>query len=336
MDQHQISNKNGNNSQGDSLAEGDLGLSAALGFTNTTTNNSNNNNNNESLENSNSDKDENDTVDDSFENNINKICYNCDTISNEANSTPKGLLCNDCYNYWKQTGLMKPDNYNWSATSGKLVLAPNNSNNNSNKVTANLSKQNGYGIKNNNSTHNRYITMNNSNNQDQINSNNNNSAKEARNYFKSLRKPPKGIYLNYEELVNLAETDSTQIFDNLNRQLLKLKKEIQFNKQNQSDLLNELANMENFKGTIDNCLLQIDQNQTITKEWTEREVMLALQGYQTYGDNFEAISQVIGSKTESNVRTFYNYHKEHFNLNKSAQVTNPVLLLLLTTFYIFL
>lgn len=55
-----------------------------------------------------------------------------------------------------------------------------------------------------------------------------NNSREAKNFQKSLRKPPKGIYLNYEELVNLVEVDSDQTFDMLNKKLYCLKKEVYF------------------------------------------------------------------------------------------------------------
>lgn len=55
-----------------------------------------------------------------------------------------------------------------------------------------------------------------------------NNSREAKNFQKSLRKPPKGIYLNYEELVNLVEVDSDQTFDMLNKKLYCLKKEVLF------------------------------------------------------------------------------------------------------------
>ena len=46
------------------------------------------------------------------------------------------------------------------------------------------------------------------------------------NFHKTLRKPPKGIYLNYEDLLNLAKTESNEAFEILNRRLNSLKKEV--------------------------------------------------------------------------------------------------------------
>ena len=52
------------------------------------------------------------------------------------------------------------------------------------------------------------------------------NTKEAKNFQKNLRKPPKGIYLNCDELVDLAKIDSKYTFDMLNKRLFSLKKEV--------------------------------------------------------------------------------------------------------------
>jgi len=57
--------------------------------------------------------------------------------------------------------------------------------------------------------------------------------------------------------------------------------------------------------------------------WTPNEISLALQGFNKYGDDFEAIAQVIGSKTEGSIKAFYNYYKENFALDKLI-LNNPV------------
>ena len=46
------------------------------------------------------------------------------------------------------------------------------------------------------------------------------------NFHKTLRKPPKGVYLNLEELLNLAQNEINEIFEVLNRRLNSLKKEV--------------------------------------------------------------------------------------------------------------
>jgi len=59
-----------------------------------------------------------------------------------------------------------------------------------------------------------------------------------------------------------------------------------------------------------------------TPSWTSREIGLVLQGLNKYGTDFNAISQVLGSKSESSIKSFYQYHKEHYNLEKL--IANPV------------
>ena len=51
-------------------------------------------------------------------------------------------------------------------------------------------------------------------------------SKDAKSFHKSLRKPPKGIYLNYEELVELAKDDTRKVFNQLNRRISALKKQV--------------------------------------------------------------------------------------------------------------
>jgi antitoxin component HigA of HigAB toxin-antitoxin module len=57
--------------------------------------------------------------------------------------------------------------------------------------------------------------------------------------------------------------------------------------------------------------------------WTPNEIALVLQGFNKYGEDFEAISQVIGSKTDASIKAFYNYYKENLNLDKLI-LNNPV------------
>ena len=51
-------------------------------------------------------------------------------------------------------------------------------------------------------------------------------SKDAKNFHKSLRKPPKGIFLNYEELIELLQTNNKKIFNQLTRRVDSLKKQV--------------------------------------------------------------------------------------------------------------
>jgi hypothetical protein len=54
----------------------------------------------------------------------------------------------------------------------------------------------------------------------------NSISKEARNFHKSLRKPPKGIYLNHDELVELGQSDCEKMFDQYDKKIFFLKKQV--------------------------------------------------------------------------------------------------------------
>lgn len=216
---------------------------------------------------------------------ITKICSNCDLITDDLQSTPKGVLCNACYSYYKNTsGLMRPDNLN-------IINGALNSDQSDNDLF-NKRTQN---------------------------------AKEARNFQKSLRKPPKGIYLNYDELVNLAEFDSNIIFDMLDKRLFSLKQEVQSNKQSITSMIGELANEDDKNGVIEidhELLKALESKSVATPAWTPHEISLVIQSFNKYGTDFNAISQVLGSKSESSIKAFYQYHKENYNLEKL--ITNPM------------
>lgn len=53
-------------------------------------------------------------------------------------------------------------------------------------------------------------------------------SKDAKSFQKSLRKSPKGIYMNYEELVELVQGDNKKIFNQLIRRINSLKKQVTF------------------------------------------------------------------------------------------------------------
>lgn len=74
---------------------------------------------------------------------------------------------------------------------------------------------------------------------------------------------------------------------------------------------------------LKNDLLKALEAKSIpTPSWTSHEIALVLQGFNKYGTNFSAIAQVIGSKSESSIKAFYQYHKDNYNLEKL--IANPV------------
>jgi hypothetical protein len=105
---------------------------------------------------------------------------------------------------------------------------------------------------------NRYFALNNLNGTNNANSNGNEVvntvSKEARNFQKSLRKSPKGIFLNLEDLAKLAETDSDKLFDQHDKNIFFLKKQAQASRQDIDEMKRTLYGVQ-FGG---NCSLVTD------------------------------------------------------------------------------
>ena len=53
----------------------------------------------------------------------------------------------------------------------------------------------------------------------------------------------------------------------------------------------------------------------INARWTNDELLLGVQGVRKYGKDFAAIADVIGTKTEAHVRTFFINYKRRYNLD---------------------
>ena len=130
--------------------------------------------------------------------------------------------------------------------------------------------------------------------------NNDAKSKENRNILKSFRRPPKGIFLNLDELHSLTQVDQAQIFERLDNRIMSLKRQIQTNKQEISTLTNKFVDIDKLILTnifdLQKQVNNINNNQpmVVTTIWSQREAELVIQGFNKYGKDFNAISQIIG------------------------------------------
>ena len=53
-------------------------------------------------------------------------CCNCEITADAMHSTPKGILCNECFLYWQKSGLMRPELYRSKPAIKKLKRPPKN------------------------------------------------------------------------------------------------------------------------------------------------------------------------------------------------------------------
>ncbi|RNA45018.1 REST corepressor 3-like isoform X2 [Brachionus plicatilis] len=265
-------------------------------------NNAKNSNNDYQNDNEEENSDDNESVDDTFINSASKICSNCDMITSQYQSTPKGQLCIPCFDYFKKTGLMRPDHViNKSLSNGNLQKHNCTQNNSLTKTNRYLTISNAaIGYETSNVTNTATI------------------SKEAKNFHKSLRKPPKGIYLNYDELMDLVKTGPDTVFEELQRKNTILRREHQKNKQEIDLMIKKFAHeSELLKAEINKLLFDSETNDTnVTPFWTQKEINFVLQGFNKFGDDFELISQLIQTKSPESVKAFYAYYKDSLNLEK--------------------
>ncbi|XP_014218181.1 REST corepressor 3 isoform X2 [Copidosoma floridanum] len=124
------------------------------------------------------------------------------------------------------------------------------------------------------------------------------------------RKPPRGLVVNHDDLAALAgqTSQASNVLQAIDTEIVSLKRQIQSNKQQVSALkrktndgIEELRPSENAS--------------RITSRWTNDELLLAVQGVRKYGKDFSAIADVIGTKTEAHLRSFFVNYRRRYNLD---------------------
>ncbi|KAG5684113.1 hypothetical protein PVAND_013358 [Polypedilum vanderplanki] len=153
---------------------------------------------------------------------------------------------------------------------------------------------------------------------------------------KYKRKPPKGMYINHDDVLKLAAQDLNESvtprkqpvphkFDLLaetDREINVLYSQIQANKQKISSVK---AENESFR---ESRLPEEIAMSRVNIRWTKDELSLAILGFRKFGQNFKAISEVISTKTESHVRKFFTKYRKSRDLDtvcQESQATTSVI-----------
>ncbi|XP_037500165.1 REST corepressor 1 isoform X2 [Rhipicephalus sanguineus] len=129
------------------------------------------------------------------------------------------------------------------------------------------------------------------------------------------RRPPRGMCLQYQDLVSMATGPPGQgdaILRAMDSELVALKRQVQNNKQMISQLRHKTAmGIENLRPP--------EANARVNARWTNDELLIAVQGIRKYGRDFKAIAEVIGNKTEAHVRSFFVNYRRRYNLDAVLQ-----------------
>ncbi|XP_069567722.1 REST corepressor 1 isoform X1 [Brachyistius frenatus] len=126
------------------------------------------------------------------------------------------------------------------------------------------------------------------------------------------KRPPRGMFLNQQDVVSLSSSSAQGLIRNLDGQLVSIKRQIQTIKQANSVLKDKLSSgVEEFR--------QAEMNQKFNNRWTTEEQLLAVQAIRKYGRDFQAISDVIGNKSVVQVKNFLVNYRRRFNLDEVLQ-----------------
>eukprot|EP00099_Drosophila_melanogaster_P004056 NP_001188671.1 CoRest, isoform G [Drosophila melanogaster] len=135
---------------------------------------------------------------------------------------------------------------------------------------------------------------------------------------RSKRKPPKGMYINHDDLTALASCGNPSLYlAERERKLTALMAEIQKNRQVMEQLDKECETIN-----VDDVLSKPAAANTesaqprISARWLPDEIQVALLAIREYGKNFPTIAKVVATKTEAHVRTFYLNNRRRYNLDQ--------------------
>lgn len=62
-----------------------------------------------------------------------------------------------------------------------------------------------------------------------------------------------------------------------------------------------------------------DTSSRINARWTNEELLLAVQGIRKFGKSFKIIADILGTKTEAHVRSFFVNYKRRYNLDAALK-----------------
>lgn len=209
-------------------------------------------------------------------------CENCfTTASGQFHNTNKGILCRACYSYWRRTGMMRNSNNNRKQHNHLHHSNHTNSNVNSGTASSGVSGEAS-------------------------------SPRSGNLLIKSKREPPRGIYLNFNDLFTLASSTpqaADSLLKSLDDEVITLKRQVQNNKQIISQIKHRIS-----PGVSEFRLNEVNSSR-INSRWTNEETLLAVQGIRKYGKDFKAIAEVIGNKSEAHIRQFFINNERRYQLN---------------------
>ncbi|CAG7719933.1 unnamed protein product [Allacma fusca] len=133
------------------------------------------------------------------------------------------------------------------------------------------------------------------------------------------RTPPKGMFINHDDLTMLASAPpqaENVTLQSLEKEVHEIKCRVQLKKQG----------IEMLKASIPpNGINSYRPTETssgsgrVTARWSQEELLMAAQGVRRYGKNFQKIAEVMGTKSESHLKSFYANYRRRYGLDSLVQ-----------------
>ncbi|XP_016995259.2 REST corepressor isoform X1 [Drosophila takahashii] len=141
---------------------------------------------------------------------------------------------------------------------------------------------------------------------------------------RSKRKPPKGMYINHDDLTALASCKNPSVYlAERDRKITALMAEIQKNRQMMEQLDKECdaINVEDAASTKPTAAAAANSasepaQPRISARWSPDEIQVALCAIREYGKNYPIIAKLVTTKTEAHVRTFFVNNRRRYNLDQ--------------------
>ncbi|CAG4961831.1 unnamed protein product [Colias eurytheme] len=133
---------------------------------------------------------------------------------------------------------------------------------------------------------------------------------------------PRGIYINHDDLVAMATgpqpgdppqpglvNQGEAMLKSMDREIISLKRQVQQNKQQLSAMKRKVGDtgVEEYRPG--------EPPAKINSRWTNEELLMAVTAVRKYGKDFQAIAEMLGTKTEAHVRTFFISYRRRYNLD---------------------
>ncbi|XP_033238255.1 REST corepressor isoform X1 [Drosophila pseudoobscura] len=137
---------------------------------------------------------------------------------------------------------------------------------------------------------------------------------------RSKRKPPKGMYINHDDITALATCKNRSVYlAERGRKNSALMAEIQKNRQHM-ELLEKECDAINVEDVVSKPAAAISEAPTAqprtSARWTSDEIQVALLVLRGHGRNYPMIAKYVPTKTEAHVRSFYLNNRRRYNLDQ--------------------